>query len=310
MIGSAQRSPVSSVRPTADQSDGATEVVGALTLADLGPLRRRPLSLVFVVAAAGVALARASLISSDLGNCGPLDMAVFGAIAAATETVAVALPAALLWRVPTALRTQWILLAGLVLNALAEVLRLGSALASRSFSDPSLESTLGTLGLAVLPIASLLVGLGLLRLRDGPIMRRGMLLVIASAYLVVSLVPVGAELLGNAQVSFTPDFALGGILVPLSAAFAGWVSVDAWRAGERPSRFWVFLALGVPFYLVNALLGFGWALPAWVVTPADPATANGIFTASAALGQIFALAALSLAFVAYARLTPSAAETS
>jgi hypothetical protein len=307
-IGPVQRSSMSSVRPTADQPDGPTEVVGALTLADLGPLGRRPLSLMFVVAAVGLALTRASLISGDLGSGAPLDVGVFGALAAATETVVVGLPAALLWRVPAAPRIHRILLAGLALNALAEVLRLGSALASRSFTDASVASALDTLAWLILPAASLLVGLGLLRLRDGPITRRGMLVVIASAYLVVSLVPVGAELLGNAQVSFTPEFLLSGFLVPLFAAFAAWVSVDAWRAGERSSRFWGFLALGVPLYLVNALLGFGWALPAWVAMPADPAIANGIATASAALGQFFALAAVSLAFVAYARLTPSASR--
>jgi hypothetical protein len=309
-IGPMQRSPMSGVRPTTDQPDRTTEVVGAFTLADLGPLGRRPLSLIFIVAAAGLALGRASFISSDLGIGGPLDVAAFAAVSAVTETVVVLLPAALLWRVPAAPRTQRTLLAGLALGALVEVLRLGSALASWSFSEAPVGSALNTLAWLVLPVASLLVGLGLLRLRDGRMTRRGMLVVIAGVYLVLSLVPLGAELVGNAPVFVTWVFLVSGILVPLLAAFAGWVPVDAWLAGERPSRFWGFLALSVPLHIAGALVGEGWSLPAWVTLPADPAAVNGIATASATLGEILALGAVSLAFVAYARLTPSPAEAS
>ena len=301
---------MSSVRPTFDPPERRTEVVGALTLADLGPLGRRPLSLVFVVAAAGLALSHASLIASDLAIGVPLDVAAFAAVSAATQTMVVLLPAALLWRVPTAPRTHRTLLVGLALGALVEMLRLGAAFASTSFSDPSIGPGLNTLAWLVLPAASLLVGLGLLHLRAGRMTRRGMLVVIASMYLVLSLVPLGAELIGNEPVFVTWVFLVSGILVPLAAAFAGWVPVDAWLAGERPSRFWGLLALGVPLYVVGALLGGEWLLPAWLALPADPAAVNDIVLASAGLGGILTLAAVGLAFVAYARLTPSPPESS
>lgn len=301
---------MSSVRPTTDPPERRTEVVGALTLADLGPLGRRPLSLVFVVAAAGLALSHAPLIASDLAIGVPLDVAAFAAVSAATQTMVVLLPAALLWRVPTAPRTHRPLLAGLVLGALVEMLRLGAAFSSTSFSDPSIGPGLNTLAWLVLPAASLLVGLGLLHLRAGRMTRRGMLVVIASMYLVLSLVPLGAELIGNEPVFVTWVFLVSGIVVPLLAAFAGWVPVDAWLAGERPSRFWGLLALGVPLYVVGALLGGGWLLPAWLALPADPAAVNDIVLASAGLGGILTLAAVGLAFVAYARLTPSPPESS
>lgn len=293
---------MSNVRPEADQPDRSTEVVGALTLPDLGPLGRRPLSLVFVVAAAGLALGRASLIASDLGRGGPLDVAAFAVVSGATQTLVVLLPAALLWRVPTAPRTHRMLLAGLALGALVELLRLGTALASTSFSQPPIGPGLDTLAWLVRPLASLLVGLGLLHLRAGRMTRRGMLVVIASIYLALSLVPLGAELIGNAPILFTWIVLVSGILVPFLAAFAGWVPVDAWLAGERPRQFWGLLALGVPLYVFGAL--FAEMLPAWVVLPANPAAVNDIAFASLTLGELFSLGAVSLAFVAYARLTP------
>lgn len=302
---------MNSVRPTPDQPERPTEVVGALTLADLGPLGRRPLSLLFVVAAAGLAIGRASLIASDLGMGGPLDVAAFATLSAATQVVVVLLPAAMLWRVPTAPRTHRTLLLGLALNALVEMLHLGAAFAPASFNDPSIEPGPNMLASVVLPIASLLIGLGLLELRAGRMTRRGMLVVIASMYLAVSLVPVGADLIANEAVSATWLFVVVGIAAPLLAAFAGWAAVDAWLAGERSSRFWGLLALGVPLYVIAAVVSEGgWALATWVAIPADPLAVNDFGFVSAAFGEIFALAAACLAFVAYARLTPSLPDAS
>ena len=293
-----------SASPTTDQPERTSEVVGALTLPDLGPLARRPLSILFVVVAASLTLGRGWLIARDLGLGGPLDLAALAAVSAATNAVVVLLPAALLWRVPTAPRTHRTLLVGLALGGLVEILRFGAAFVPTSFGDPSIGPGLTTLAWLVLPAPSLLVGLGLLHLRAGQMTRRGMLVVIATLYLVLSLVPLGAELIGNAPVVVTWVFLVSGIVVPLLAAFAGWVPVAAWLAGARPSRFWGLLAMGVPLYVVGALLGGGWLLPAWVVAPADPAALNDIATASLALGELFAFGAVSLAFVAYARLTP------
>jgi hypothetical protein len=198
----------------------------------------------------------------------------------------------------------------LALGSLVELLRLGAALAPTSFGDPPIGLGPDALAWVVQPIANLLVGLGLLHVRADRLTRRGVLLVLASIYLALSLVPLGAELIGNAPVLVTWVVLVSAILVPLTAAFAGWALIDAWLVGERPSRFWGLLALGVPLYVVGALLGEGWSLPAWLALPADPASVNGIATASANLGEIFALVAVSLALVAYARFIPSLAEAS
>ena len=299
---------MSSARPEVDQPQRTTGVIGALTLADVGPLGRHPQSMLFVLAAAGLALGRVSLVLSPLDNGLPLDLAALALVSAATQTVIVLLPAALLWRVPTAARTYRLLLAGLALGALVELLRVGAALAGTTYGDEVPGPALGTLASLLLPVASLLVGLGLLELRRGRMTRRGMLVVIASMYLALSLVPVGVELIANETISVTWMFLVIGIVGPLLAAFAGWVSADAWFGGERPSRFWGLLALGIPLYVIGALVGQGWALATWVAMPADPLALNDLGYISATLGEIFALIAAVLAFVAYARLIPRPAE--
>jgi hypothetical protein len=309
-IEPAQRIPMNNVRPTTDQPERTNEVVGALTLADVGPMGRHPQSLIFIVAAAGLALGRAMLILSELDGL-PLDLAAHALVAAATETIVVLLPAALLWRIPSAGRTHRTLLAGLALGALAELLRLGAALAATTYGDQLPGPDLNTVASLVLPVASLLIGLGLLELRGGQSTRRGLLVVIASMYLAVSLVPVGADLIANEAVSATWLFLVVGIAAPLLAAFAAWVSADAWFAGDRPSRFWGLLALGVPLYVIAAVVSQGgWALATWVAMPADPLAVNDFGYVSATLGEIFALTAVCLAFVAYARLTPAAPDAS
>ena len=138
-----------SIRPAIDDTDLSTEVVGALSMADLGPFGRSPLRLLFVVAAAVVAIGRGELIAGNLGIGGPLDVAAFAGVSAATETLVVLLPVALLWRVPAAPRTHPMLLGGLALGALVEVLRLGSAIVpamNRKLSSclSSISKRLGT----------------------------------------------------------------------------------------------------------------------------------------------------------------------
>ena len=58
-------------------------------------------------------------------------------------------------------------------------------------------------------------------------------------------------------------------MAPLLAAFAEWVSADAWFAGERPSRSWGLLALGVPLYVIGAVVGQG-SHEVLIVTHAAP----------------------------------------
>jgi hypothetical protein len=297
-----------SIRPTIDHPDLSTEVVGALSMADLGPFGRSPLRLLFVVAAAVVAIGRGALIAGDLGIGGPLDVAAFAGVSAATETLVVLLPVALLLRVPAAPQTHLMLLGGLALGALVEVLRLGSAIVPASLADPSVGSILRTFAWLGVPFGSLLVGLGLLRLRAGRTTRRGMLVVIAFLYLVLSLLPLGAELIGKAPVNVTWLFLVSGVLVPILAAFAGWVAVDAWLDGERPNLFWGLLAVAVPLHVVGAFFSAALPLPALLALPASPAALNSLAMASATLGAILALVVVTLGFVAYARKTPSPAE--
>src|SRR5450755_2029132 len=143
-----------SIRPTIDHPDLSTDLVGALSMADLGPFGRSPLRLLFVVAAAVVAIGRGALIAGDLGIGGPLDVAAFAGVSAATETLVVLLPVALLLRVPAAPQTHLMLLGGLALGALVEVLRLGSAIVPASLADPSVGSILRTFAWLGVPFGS------------------------------------------------------------------------------------------------------------------------------------------------------------
>ncbi len=275
-----------------------------MTLADLGPLGRHPQRLIFIVAAAGLALGRVWLILRVLDDGLPLDIVAHALVSAATDTVVVLLPAALLWRLPTAARTHRTLLAGLALGAMVELFRLGAALAT-TYGNQLPGPDLNTVASLVLPVASLLVGLGLLELRGGKTTRRGLLVVIASLYLAVSLVPIGADLIANEAIAPTWLSPVLLIVAPLLAAFAGWVSADAWFAGDRPTRFWGLLALGVPLFVIAAVVSQGgWALMTWAI-PVDPVAVNDLGYVTSTLGEIFSLIAAGLAFVAYARLTPS-----
>jgi hypothetical protein len=238
-------------------------------------------------------------------------MAAVTGVAAATATVAVLLPAALLWRIPTAARTHRTLLAGLALGALVELLRLGATLALQQDGAQLPGSALDTAASLLLPVATLLVGLGLIELRGGKTTRRGLLVVIAGLYLAVSLVPIGANLYANVPISPTWMSVVLVIVTPLVAAFAGWVAADAWFAGEQPSRFWGLLALGVPLYVMAAIVSQGgWGLAVWVTEPNNPTTVNDLGSVTATLGEIVGLLAVSFALVAYARLAPSPPDAS
>jgi hypothetical protein len=276
------------IHPTIDAPDEPPDVVGALSLPDLSRFERSPAILVFVVAAVVVALGRGASVASYLGNGGSLETAASAAIFAATETILVVLPAALLWRIPAAPRTHPVLLGGLGVGALVEVLRLGASALATSGTDPSVSSILGTLAWLIVPVGSLLVGRGLLRLRASWSARRGLLVVIAFLYLALRLVPLGAELLGNEVVIVTWLFPVTGILVPITAALAGWVAVDAWLDGQRPTVFWGLLALGVPLYVISALVSSALPLPALLALPADPTALNSLTIASATAGEILA----------------------
>jgi hypothetical protein len=270
----------------------------------LGRLGLTPLSLLFVVAAAAVAVGRGRLIADDLGTGGPLDVAVLSSVATIGETLVVLLPVALIWRIPTAAHTHRVLFAGLAVGALVEVLRLGAFVAPGNPLDLTLHEVLESLAWLALPLGGLLVGLGLLRLRGGLATRRGMLVVIAFGYLVLNLVPLGAALIGGESIGVTWQSVVSQILVPVTTAFVGWVAVDAWLDHEEPGRFWGLLALAVPLYVAGAFVGQELLL--WIAPPLAPDNFNSLGIASATFAEILALVSVALTGVALARLTPGA----
>jgi hypothetical protein len=170
---------------TTDNPDIPSEAVGAWPSVDLAQLGLSPLGWLFI---AGAALVGAQHLHAILGA--PVETvpaAIFSGVAA----VAIALlPGALLWRTPAATRTHRLLLAGLAAGAIAGLVRAVIAFwpsgpGGGSWRGTVLDGTWPLLG----ALGSLLVGLGLRRLRTRRPARLGLLAVIASAYIAVSVVP-------------------------------------------------------------------------------------------------------------------------
>ncbi len=293
------------IQPPLEDPIRPSEVVGALSLADFGPLTRAPMRLAFIVAALLVAAGKTLMIRGDLADGMPLDVVAYSALLAAGSVLTVCLPALLLWHVPDARRTHRLLLAGLILAAATELLRFASSGIPATPDYSAFRPALNNVGLGVAPIGFVLVGLGLLRLRHHGPTRRGLLVVLATLFLVVALLPVGVGLTSEGLTVDPLPFVLSSICKPIAAAFAAWVAIDAWLDQEEPRTFWTLIAAALPIQVLAGLFGIGLELPALLAPPSDPDTLNTLAFASLAFGAILVLSALVLAGVAYGRCTPT-----
>jgi hypothetical protein len=299
---------MASREPPLEDAVVPSEVVGAMSLADLGPLGRAPLRLAFVAAAALVAVGRGWLVRGDLVDGVPLDIVAFSAASALVSVLIVSLPTALLVRRPEAYRTHRLLFAGLGIGAAIEIVRLANQALPADLAATAPHSNLLAVAWVGVPIGTILVGLGLLRLRSSGPTRRGLLIVLAAVCLAIALVPAGIGLMTE-QVTIDPlPFALTSIVEPIAAAFAAWVAVDAWLDREEPRTFWTLIAAALPIQVIAGLLGLGLPIPVYLAAPLDPQTLNVLFFSSATISTLLVLWALALAVVAYGRHTPPAIE--
>jgi hypothetical protein len=168
-----------------------------------------------------------------------------GGLFSLAAVLAVLTPAAFLWRVPNAVSRHPWLVAGLALAALTVIVRttllwLGPGAAELR------ESVLPAIGWLTAPVP-LLIGVGLLRLRESGRRRPLLLIALALAYIAFPVMPF----VFNPAVSADPLSLTVAILTAALAGFAVWVAVSAWLDGDRPRTFWLLLALALPLFVVG-----------------------------------------------------------
>lgn len=202
------------------------------------------------------------VIAGALGTVGnPLgdwsaDLSVLGAgIEGAAAVLPVLLPAALLYRIPSAARTQRLLLGGLLLGAAIEVLqRLALPLLPAPSTVDAIvaqQTAVASLQGASLILGPLLIGLGLARMR-GPRSRIG-------PAEIAFLALLGVAWVSEIGSGVAPMVARGGLAGPLatatlvltvlmvgatpSIAYQLWVPLTAWHNRNSPATFWRLLGL-------------------------------------------------------------------
>jgi hypothetical protein len=88
------------------------------------------------------------------------------------------------------------------------------------------------------------------------------------------------------------------VIVPLTTAFAVWVSASSWLDGERPRAFWGLLALALPL----SLAARAFELPQVIAVAA--LRSNALLVVGVTVGAFVGAVVSLLALAAYARLTP------
>ncbi|MGO9178667.1 MAG: hypothetical protein ACLQHS_05245 [Candidatus Limnocylindrales bacterium] len=265
-----------------------------------------PLGWLFVAAAVFVAALRLQGITGE--SAAMLPDTICAAVGAALVAL---LPAALLIRLPESPRTQRLLFAGLALGAASEWAWATTFIWA---IGPGVVEWLGTLLFALWwplgGLGSLLLGLGLLRLRARRT-RTGLLIGIGALYVALSLFTIGIVV---AQVPQAYDlsvpngfvtasgFALA-VLVAVVGAFVVWVPVSAWLDHDAPRAFWGLLALAFPLSLVARAGGLIQTI-AMQAFASEDLYSNGFFVVATTLSALVAAVVALLALVAYARETP------
>ena len=272
-------------------------------MADLGRLGQRPLASAFILAAIVVAVGHAVPIYGDASGGDLSAFLAFSAVSAGTAVVVSLLPAMLLWRAPSAPRTHRLLFTGLALGTFAELVRVAAVAAPLGADEPTPRTLLVDAAWIIVLVGILFVGLGLLQLRNGRTTRRGLAVVIVVLYLVLALLPLGIEAAAG-PVGIGSGFVLASVLIPIAAAFAIWVAVDAWLDREPPTAFWALLAAGLPLHLAGGLLSETLPLPVLVALPANSDFSNELVATVATIGAILGLIAVVLAGIAYGRHVP------
>ena len=215
-------------------------------------LELRPLGWLFVVGAACVIVARLDRL---VGTSPATTVLAAGPQAIAAALVAL-LPAALLLRAPDAPTRRRPLFFGLAATALTEWVQAAVFTWSPPLvtANASVWTVLSDVLVPLGVLGSLLIALGLLRLRPGGATRPWLLVIIVGLDLgflglQIGLVATWAHLSFD-LVTFGPD-----VLLTAAGGVATWVPVSAWLDHDAPRGFWGLLALGFPLGLVARAIG-------------------------------------------------------
>ena len=277
------------VAAVVDDPDTPTEAVGSWPTIDLARLGLPPLGWVFVAVALFVGVVRLRTLGGRPARHRPRTSCV-----SVEAGVVVLLPAALLWRVHEALRTHAVLFAGLALVAVDRLILAMNQLWPMIQNDDGTRSAVGLAWPWLMPAGGVLIGLGLLRLRTGPIR----LPVLASIVAVYVGIGVASYLIGSGSATVDAYDAALLIIVPSAAAVAVWVPAAAWLESDTPSAFWGLLAVALPVGVIARLL----TLVATIV--ATSTQSNVLFVPTVTINSVLGCLAALLALVAYARMTP------
>ncbi len=297
-----------STEPPADfDPDRPSEVVGALSLDDLRPLRRLlnippgALSLLFVLAALIVGGWWLRQLSVASATPEVSSVSLLGGLAdAAAEVLVVLMPVALLTRVPSALRSRGPLFAGLSMLAALKLLGVVLNVWLSDFDAPSWVIDVATWLGYLQPLGGALIAYGLLQLRVDPPGRRGLLLLLVLLWVGLALVEpvlVAIQIAVGAAAFDSPGISWWAVLVAVTSGFTAWIVVDAWLDHEPPALFWTLLS-GAALWAIAARIV---SLPQAVVVVMFQ---SNLPESASVIVSVASVVSLALAFVAYLWFTP------
>ena len=285
-----------------------TKPEGAFSWSDLGPLASSPrvaLSLPFTVGALIVATWWLRELSEAASTPGVSAVLLAGGIVHGFGAVmSVLLPVALLWRVPSALRSRTRLFLGLAVLAALQVV---AVLGGFWQVDPGAGSPLFTLQSSlefIVPIGSALVAFGLLDLRVRRPARSSLLIVLVVIYVGLE---VSQALIIAIENALGPNNIAGGgiswwaVLTAVVAAFTAWIVLDAWFEREPPTQFWTLLSAAVLLGLATRIVAVPESVAVVVFQSIPPAAIGTLI-------ELVSTVAVVLAFTAYLRFTPRPPE--
>jgi hypothetical protein len=179
------------------------------------------------------------------------------ALADMVRSVAVALlPAALLFRTAQAVRTQTILLLGLVGLAVAEVVQAAELdplwLFETDLSSPRDIGVWLDPADVVGSIGAVLTGVGLLRLRAHPSSRRLLLVGTVLLYVAIPVASLAIAAVQPGPLGVVPSSVIVVLALAMARAFMVWPAVAAWLDRDAPRPFWALLAAGLPLRVISA----------------------------------------------------------
>ncbi len=297
--------------PASSDPDHSPDVVGALSLDDLRPLRRlmnipaRALSLLFILAAVVVGGWWLRQMTSALAIPGISVVSIAGGLAEGlADVLMVLLPVALLWRVPSALRSRSLLFVGLSILATLRLLGVVLGVWVTDFNGPTWvidsESWLRYLQ----PVAGALIAYGLLQLRVNRPGRRVLLVVLVAILVALELAFPAIVAIQNATAP-TSFIAAGvdwwAVLAAVTSGFTAWIVIDAWLGHEPPVLFWTLLSAAALWAIGARLVDLPQAIAIVMFESSLPDIVGTIASVAAAVST-------GLMFVAYLRYAPQPAD--